>query len=99
MRARADRWDKPKRDYLEHVKVKTGIALELEGRSARWATGPKGTIGIMASDAGDGKRWWLGFDEKESTKRHPLGLVLLCRSNDTLLAFGLPWQRVLGFLP
>src|SRR5262245_57244690 len=99
MRARADKWDKRKRDYIEDVRTKTGDACELEGRPARWATGPTGTIGIMASDTPNGTRWWFGLDESEFSTRRPLGLVLLCRSDDKLLSFGLPRERVLGFLP
>ncbi len=99
MGSRADRWDQPKRTYLERVREETGVALELEGRGARWASGAAGTIGLMASASRDGERWWLGLDENEFQKRHPLGLVLLCQSQDRLLDFGFPYERVLKLLP
>jgi len=102
MGARADLWDEPKRKYLERIQKETGIALELEGRGARWASGPAGAIGIMASASSasrDGERWWLGLDENEFDKRQPLGLILLCQSKAMLLDFGLSRQNVIGLLP
>ena len=99
MRTRADKWDEPKRDYLRRIREHTGVVLELEGRGSRWASGPAGSIGIMASGTRDGQRWWLGLDESEFHERGALGLILLCQSRETLLDFALPRQRVLELVP
>lgn len=99
MGARADRWDEPKRSYLSWIREQTGVVFELERRGSRWASGPAGSIGIMASDTRDGERWWLSLDENEFGARRALGLILLCKANDALLGFGLSRERVLELLP
>lgn len=99
MGGRADRWHEPKRDYLNRVKHRTGLVFELEGRGARWASGPAGAIGILASGGTQsGGRWWLGVDEIEFRNRRALGLILLCQSRDELLDFGLSRDKVAELL-
>ncbi len=95
MGRRADRWDGPKREYLERL----GAEFRLDRRGGRWATGPGGTIGIMASDTRDGEHWWFGLDAGEFERRGALGVVLLCQANGLLVDFGLPAERIRELLP
>src|SRR5437016_6303204 len=98
MTGRAGRWDQAKRELVQRVHQETGATFDLEGRGGRWASGPAGSIAIMASDD-HGGRWFFGLDEAEFRKRDAIGVILLCRVADDLMVVGIPADRVGPLLP
>ena len=96
---RVDKWDGKKRAYVQAVSAH-GVTLALEGRrGARWATSPRGTIGILgASEAPGGGRWFLGLNEAQFRERRAVGLILLCEQGDETIDFVLPAERLETFL-
>lgn len=94
------RWDDRKRGYLESVTRLIGVPLELEGRaSSRWARCPAGVIAVLASRRHARQNWWFGLQEKDFQDRVPLGVILLCDSDDALLDFCIPALRIQELLP
>src|SRR6266849_6708406 len=87
--------DEMKRDYLK----RKAAELALEGRGSRWASGPRGTVSILAASEMRPDRWWFGLNEKEFHDRGALGMILLCKSSNELLDFGFAARRVLDLLP
>lgn len=99
MATRAERWDQAKRRYLQAAELRTGATFRLEGRGARWASGPAGTVAIMASGSRDGEHWWFSLEPDEFERRGALGLILLCGPSEPPLDFPIPRARVLDVLP
>lgn len=94
--SRSGAWDEAKRRYL--LSLRPGD-WNLEGRGSRWASGPAGTLAILAASEARAHRWWLGLNETEFRSRRAVGLVLLCASHAKVLDFGLSASRVEQLLP
>lgn len=88
-------WDEVKRSFLSRLRDQTGTEFLLERTNARWAWGPPGIVGILsAEERPRGGGWFMGFNEKVSVERQPLGVFLLCEARDgRLLEFGFGASR------
>src|SRR5262245_615108 len=96
--ARSRGWDETKRVFLRDLSG-NGKAWTLEKRGSRWASGPSGTIGILAASESRPDRWWFSLNEAEFQERRALGVFLLCGSRGATMPFGLRASQLEPLLP
>jgi hypothetical protein len=76
-------WDKLKRDLLEEIRLQAGATFSLGRTNGRWASGPRGVVGIVSGEERpEGDRWLMGLDERAMDGRAPIGVILLCETRD-----------------
>jgi hypothetical protein len=76
-------WDKIKHDFLVEVRHRTGADFSLNRINGRWASGPRGVVGIVSGEERpEGDRWFMGLDERALDEREPLGVILVCEGRD-----------------
>jgi hypothetical protein len=88
----ASEWDKIKRTFLEELRERTGADFSLNRMNGRWASGPRGVVGIVSGvERPEGDRWFMGLDARALGEREPLGVILVCEARDgqrIVLGFG-----------
>lgn len=85
-------WDKIKRALLEEIHNRTEAVLSLSRTNGRWASGPRGVVGIVSGEERPERdRWFMGLDSKAQGEQEPLGVILVCEAHDgrrIVLGFG-----------
>lgn len=96
---RPTEWDKIKRALLEEVRHRTEVVLSLSRTNGRWASGPRGVVGIVSGEERPERdRWFMGLDSRTQGEQEPLGVILVCEAHDgrrIVLGFGASrWERL-----